>query len=163
MRGHWGIDILAVTAIVSTVVVGEYLAALVVCLMLTGGEALEDYAAGRAKKDLSALLERAPQVAHRLREDGSAEDIPLDRVRPGDRLLVRPAEVLPVDGILAEGAHGERLEAEFDESSLTGEALPVTRSSGDEVLSGSLNGQQAVTLIATASAEDSQYLSLIHI
>ncbi len=92
------------TAIVSTVVVGGYLAAQVVCLMLTGGEALEDFAAGRAKKDLSALLERAPRVAHLLRADGSVQDVPLEQVQPGDRLLVRPAEVVPVDGTLAASA-----------------------------------------------------------
>lgn len=161
MRGHWGIDILAVTAIVSTVVVGEYLAALVVCLMLTGGEALEDYAAGRAKKDLSALLERAPRVAHLLQSDGSVQDVPLEQVQPGDRLLVRPAEVVPVDGTLAAGADGADVVADFDESSLTGESLPVTRSSGEAVLSGSLNGQQAVTLIATATAEHSQYARIL--
>lgn len=161
MRGHWGIDILAVTAIVSTVVVGEYLAALVVCLMLTGGEALEDYAAGRAKKDLSALLERAPRVAHLVQADGSIQDVPLEQVQPGDRLLVRPAEVVPVDGTLAAGADGVDVVADFDESSLTGESLPVTRSSGDAVLSGSLNGQQAVTLIATATAEHSQYARIL--
>ena len=161
MRGHWGIDILAVTAIVSTVVVGEYLAALVVCLMLTGGEALEDYAAGRAKKDLSALLERAPRVAHLLQANGSVQDVPLEQVQPGDRLLVRPAEVVPVDGTLAAGADGVNVVADFDESSLTGESLPVTRSSGDAVLSGSLNGQQAVTVIATATAEHSQYARIL--
>lgn len=104
------------TAIVSTVVVGGYLAALVVCLMLTGGEALEDFAAGRAKKDLSALLERAPRV-----------------------------EVV----------------ADIDDSSLTGESLPVTRTSADPVLSGALNGQQAFTLRATATAEDSQYARIL--
>lgn len=161
MRGHWGIDILAVTAIVSTVVVGEYLAALVVCLMLTGGEALEDYAAGRAKKDLSALLERAPRMAHLLTEDGSTQDVPLEQVRPGDQLLVRPAEVVPVDGILAPAASGEPMAVDLDESSLTGESLPVTRSSGDPVLSGALNGQQAFTLRATATAEDSQYARIL--
>src|SRR5690625_7102469 len=77
MSGHWGIDILAVTAILSTILVGEHIAALIVCLMLTGGEALEDYAASRAKKSLSSLLERAPQVAHRLQHDGSTVDVPL--------------------------------------------------------------------------------------
>lgn len=161
LRGHWGVDVLAVTAIVATVVVGEYLAALVVCLMLTGGEALEDYAAGRARKDLSALLDRAPQQAHRLNPDGTSQDIALGEVRPGDRLLIRPAEVVPVDGTLAVGPGGAEISADFDESSLTGEALPVTRTSGEEVLSGALNGQQAVELVANATAEDSQYARIL--
>ncbi len=161
LRGHWGIDILAVTAIGATLLVGEYLAALVVCLMLTGGEALEDYAAGRAKRSLTSLLERAPRVAHRLDPDGGVQDVPLEKVSVGDRLMVRPAEVVPVDGTLLAGAHGTEVEADFDESSLTGESLPVTRRSGDQVLSGVLNGQQAVVLQATARSEDSQYARIL--
>jgi len=161
LRGHWGVDVLAVTAIAATLLVGEYIAALVVCLMITGGEALEDFAAGRARKTLSALLERAPQVAHRLLPDGAAEDVPLEAVGVGDRLLVRPAEVIPVDGLLAPGPDGRVVEAEFDESSLTGESLPVLRRSGEEVLSGALNGQQAVVLEATARPADSQYARIL--
>lgn len=161
LRGHWGVDILAVTAIGATVLVGEYLAALVVCLMLTGGEALEDYAAGRAKRSLTALLERAPRVAHRLDGDGGSHDVPLEQVAVGDLLLVRPAEVVPVDGTLMTGTGGAVVEADFDESSLTGESLPVTRRSGDQVLSGVLNGQQAVVLQASARSADSQYARIL--
>lgn len=160
LKGHWGIDILAVTAIVSTVLVGEYLASLVVCLMITGGEALEDFAEGRARHDLSALLERAPQIAHRLDGD-QAIDIPIDQVQIGDRLLVRPAEVVPVDGVLALGADGEPVEVDLDESSLTGESLPVAHRSGQEVMSGALNGQQAFVMTATALAADSQYSRIL--
>ena len=65
LRGHWGIDLLAVTAIISTVAVGEYIASLIIVLMLAGGNALEDYAEGRAVRELRSLLERAPQSAHR--------------------------------------------------------------------------------------------------
>lgn len=160
LKGHWGIDILAVTAIVSTVVVGEYLASLVVCLMITGGEALEDFAEGRAKRDLSALLERAPQIAHRINGDQTS-DIPLDQVQIGDRLLVRPAEVVPVDGVLESGPDGSAIEVDLDESSLTGESLPVSHGSGDEVMSGALNGQVAFTMTATALAADSQYSRIV--
>src|SRR5699024_2518370 len=163
MRGHWGIDILAVTAILSTILVGEHIAALIVCLMLTGGEALEDYAASRAKKSLSSLLERAPQVAHRLQHDGSTVDVPLEEGEIGDRLLVRPAEVVPVDGILSDSPEGETVEADFDESSLTGESLPVTRRTGEEILSGALNGQQAVVVEATAAAKDSQFARIVEL
>lgn len=161
LRGHWGVDLLAVTAVVSTVAVGEHLAALVVCLMLTGGEALEAYAAGRAQRDLSALLERAPRVAHRLRADGSVEDVPVAEVLPGERLLVRPAEVVPVDGVLAPASDGSPVVADVDESQLTGESLPVTRRTGDEVLSGSINGTHAVVLTATAAAADSQFARIV--
>ncbi len=161
LRGHWGIDILAVTAILSTILVSEYLAALVVCLMLTGGEALEDAAAGRAKKSLSALLERAPRLAHRFLPNGGTEDVPLERIAIGDRLLVRPAEIVPVDGILSTDLEGDAVEATFDESSLTGESLPVSRRTGEEILSGTLNGPQAVTLEAKATSEDSQYARIL--
>lgn len=161
MRGHWGVDVLAVTAIVATVLVGEYLAAVLVCLMLTGGEALEDYAAGRARRDLSALLDRAPQRAHRLGPDGSVEDVPVEEVRAGDRLLVRPAEVLPVDGTVASAEDGGEVAVDLDESSLTGESLPVTHRTGSAVMSGALNGTRAFVLEATASAVDSQYAAIV--
>ncbi|MCQ1999867.1 heavy metal translocating P-type ATPase [Arthrobacter zhaoxinii] len=166
--GNWGLDILAVIAILSTVVVGEYLAALIIVLMLSGGEALEDYAAGRARGELDALLDRAPQVAHRLPSRaggslpgneriprGAAEDIPATEVAAGDILLIKPAEVVPVDGVLLDPA------AEFDESSLTGEPLPVARKAGATVMSGSVNGTHAVSLRATATTADSQYQRIV--
>ena len=156
LRGKWGVDVLAVTAIVSTVVVGEYLASLVVVLMLTGGEALEEYASGRAGRELRALLDRAPTLAHRrLAGDAEFEDVPADQVRGGDRLLVRPAEVVPVDGTLLTP------EADLDESSLTGESLPVRRTAGEQVLSGSVNGGFAIEITATARAEDSQFQRIV--
>ncbi len=153
-RGHAGIDVLAVTAVTAAVVVGEYWAALVVVLMLTGGEALEDYAANRARRDLSALLAKAPASAQVL-DDGVLRVVPVDDVRPGDTVVVRPAEVVPVDGILMSDV------AELDESSLTGESLPVERRRGDDVPSGGVNGQIAVTVRATRSAHDSQYQQIV--
>ncbi|WP_337189876.1 HAD-IC family P-type ATPase [Ornithinimicrobium cerasi] len=162
VRGHYGLDVLAVVAMVSTLLVGEHLASLIIVLMLSGGEALEEYAATRARAELTDLLERAPQVAHRVVGTGSGtgtgvEDVAVDEVEPGDVLLVRPAEVVPVDGeLLAE-------EASFDESSLTGESLPVTHVRGDHVLSGSLNGSAAVAVRATARAADSQYQRILRL
>jgi heavy metal translocating P-type ATPase len=156
IHGRWGIDILAIMAIVATVVVGEYWASLVIVLMLSGGEALEDFAAGRAKRELSSLLARAPQVAHRFTVSTSdAEDIPVTEVAVGDTLLVRPSEIVPVDGELL----SER--ATFDESSLTGESMPVERRAGGAVMSGSLNGERAVTVRATALSVDSQYQRIV--
>ncbi|MFE6965879.1 heavy metal translocating P-type ATPase [Agromyces sp. NPDC057679] len=154
LRGHWGLDILAITAIVATVLVGEYIAALLVVLMLTGGAALEDYANRRAKRELDALLTRSPQLAHRLDGDDLV-DVHVDEVRPGDRLLVRPSEIVPVDGEL------HSAEAAFDESSLTGESVPVEKQRGDAVLSGSVNGQSAIEIVATATAGDSQYQQIV--
>ncbi len=156
LRGHWGVDILAVTAIVSTVAVGEYVASLVIVLMLTGGEALEEYAADRAGRELRALLERAPQLAHRwVPAIGDFEDVSVEEVQPGDTLLVRPAEVIPVDAELNAD------EVTLDESSLTGESLPVTRYRGDRVLSGSVNGGSAIEITAVVRAEDSQYQRIV--
>ncbi|AXH96446.1 heavy metal translocating P-type ATPase [Ornithinimicrobium avium] len=164
LRGHYGLDILAVVAMVATVAVGEHVAALIVVVMLTGGEALEEYAATRARAELTSLLARAPQVAHLVlggseRQDGepSVRDVPVEEVERGDLLLVRPGEVAPVDGELV----GE--EGTFDESSLTGESLPVTRGPGERVLSGAVNGHRAVTVRAVAVAADSQYQQILRL
>ncbi len=159
-RGTFGIDVLAIMAIIATVLVGEYIATLIIVLMLTGGAALEDFAVNRAKRELDALLKRAPQLAHRLvggngNDTGEVEDVPATDVRTGDLLLVRPAEIVPVDGELVS------VSAAFDESSLTGESLPVEREAGDAVLSGSINGQAAATIRATATAANSQYQQII--
>ncbi|MDO5677944.1 MAG: heavy metal translocating P-type ATPase [Propionibacteriaceae bacterium] len=158
LRGHYGLDILAVVAMGAAIAVGEYIAAMIVVLMLTGGEALEDFAEARAARDLDALLKRAPVTAHRLDSDAPdavPTDLPVDDVQPGDLLLVKPAEVVPVDGELLTD------EATFDESSLTGESLPVTRQAGSTVMSGALNGERAVRLRATATAANSQYQQII--
>lgn len=158
LRGNFGLDILAVVAMVASLAVAEWIAALIIVLMLSGGEALEDYAAGRAQAELTALLDRAPHTAHVLdRHDAehAIRDVPVDQVEVDDLVLVKPAEVVPVDGVLvdAEGA--------FDESSLTGESLPVTRTAGDDVLSGSVNGRLAVRIRATATAANSQYQRIV--
>ena len=104
VAGQVGLDVLAVTAILATIIVGEFWASLVIVLMLTGGEALEDYAEGRAERELSSLLEHVPHVAHRYRADGTTEDVAASRVVIGDRLLVRPSEIVPVDASLATAA-----------------------------------------------------------
>jgi heavy metal translocating P-type ATPase len=156
-RGTWGIDILAITAIVATVAVGEYWASVVVVLMLTGGAALEVFAAGRARRELSALLERAPRSAHRVTPDGGVEDIDIEDVAVGDELMVKPGEVVPVDGELLGG------DATFDESSLTGESLPVEHVNGDALLSGSVNGSAVVRISATSTAAHSQYQMIIEL
>lgn len=155
LAGHVGLDVLAITAIIATVAVGEYWASLVIVLMLTGGEALEDYAEGRAERELSSILEHVPQIAHRVATDGSTQDIPVAQVAVGDRLLVRPSEVVPVDATLtSEGAS-------FDESSLTGESLPSEKVAGDSVMSGSINGSGAIHIVATTIAADSQFQRIV--
>jgi len=155
LRGHWGLDVLAVTAIVATLLVGEFWASLIIVLMLTGGEALEDAAAHRAQRELTSLFDRIPQSAHRLEADGSIRDTPADEIVIGDRLIVRPSEVVPVDGELVSDA------GEFDEASLTGESLPVRLGAGDRILSGSLNGSVAVEMVATQIAGESEYQRIV--
>ncbi|MBX3311893.1 MAG: heavy metal translocating P-type ATPase [Microbacteriaceae bacterium] len=165
IRGHYGLDILALVAMVATLLVGEYAASLIIVLMLTGGEALEDYAQKRAAKELTALLDRSPKVAHLIQVSinqsdqenfpessmESFEDIPVQEVSPGDFLLVRPYEIVPIDGELISEY------ADFDESSITGESLPVTKYHGDEVLSGVVNGASAIRIRAIRTSENSQY------
>jgi heavy metal translocating P-type ATPase len=157
ITGEWGLDILALIAIASTLVVGEYWAAIIIVLMLTGGEALEDFAAGRAKRELSSLLDRVPQLAHRRAANGDIEDVAATDVSVGDTLVVRPSEVVPVDATLNDA------EASVDESSLTGESLPSEKVAGDTVMSGSLNGSRAMVVTATAIAADSQYQRIIEL
>lgn len=160
MRGHFGLDVLAVIAMVATLLVDEYVASLIIVLMLSGGEALEDYAARRARRELTALLDRSPQIAHVIADAPDAgsplvRDVAADDVQIGDVLLIRPAEIVPVDSELLEA------EASFDESSLTGESLPAAKTAGDEVLSGSLNGSHAVRVRALRRSADSQYQQIV--
>jgi len=155
-QGRFGIDILAIVAIIATVAVGEVIASMIIVLMVAGGKALEDFAQGRAQRELSALLDREPQTAHRLVPGSSrVDDIAAADVAIGDLILVRSGEVVPVDGTLTS------VTAAFDESSLTGESLPRTRRAGDAVLSGSINGNTAATITATAIAENSQYQAIV--
>jgi heavy metal translocating P-type ATPase len=155
VRGNFGLDVLAVTAIVATILVGDHWAALIVVLMLTGGEALEDYANARANREVSALFERAPRFAHRVGPDGALTEVPISEIAVGDLVMVRPGEVVPVDGTL----EGEA--ASFDESSITGEPLPVEHGPGEQVLSGSVSQQRVALVRASATAAESQYQQVI--
>ena len=152
---HVGLDVLAVTAIFATLAVGEYWASIIIVLMLTGGEALEDAAANRAKRQLTALLDNVPTRAHQMTDTGKIVDVPISDISPGDRLVVRPGEIIPVDATV------ESDRGVFDESSLTGESLPVERQRGETILSGATNGQHAVELIALRAAKDSEYQAIV--
>jgi heavy metal translocating P-type ATPase len=151
-----GVDIIAVLALVTSLISREYLAGAVVALMLATGRALESYAERRASRDLRALLERAPRTARRRAADGTLAQVPLDQVRPDDDLLVGPGEVVPVDGRLAGPAT-------LDESVVTGESRPVDRRQGEPVASGVLNAGAAFGLRATASAERSTYAGIVRL
>ncbi|MGF7229216.1 MAG: heavy metal translocating P-type ATPase [Candidatus Saccharibacteria bacterium] len=152
--GTYGVDLLAVTAIGTSVIMHEYWAAIVIVLMLTGGESLEDYAEQRASRELDALLDRAPQKAHILK--GRTEvDVPVSQVRVGDKIAIRPGEIVPVDAIILEGT------ASFDESSITGESLPQTREPGSDIVSGAINLDGALIVRAAHTSADSQYEQII--
>lgn len=152
--GKYGIDILAATAIITSVILGQYWAAIVVVLMLTGGESLEDYAEHRARRELDALLTHAPQRAHLLRK-GKTIDVKAQELKVGDRILIKAGELVPVDAVIIEGT------ASFDESSLTGESLPQAKQKDDQLLSGSINLDGAVTAKAIATADASQYQQIV--
>jgi heavy metal translocating P-type ATPase len=151
-----GVDAIALIAIATALALGQFLAGAVVALMLAGGNALEEYASGRARRELTRLLERMPRVAHRRQGDAIVE-VAVDEVRPGDLLVVRAGEVASVDGVVAAG------EAVLDESALTGEALPVLRSAWEEVRSGSANAGGVFDLRVTRAAADSAYAAIVRL
>jgi heavy metal translocating P-type ATPase len=155
MRRRAGVDVIAVLAMAGALALQEFLAGAVIALMLASGRALETFADGRAHRELSALLERAPMTVTRY-EDGALASRPVDAVRPSDRLLVKTGEVVPVDGI-ALGL------AVLDEAALTGEARPVERPEGDQVRSGAVNAGPAFDLLAVATAEQSTYAGIVRL
>ncbi len=154
--GSLGVDIIAILAIGGALLLGEYLAAAVIAVMLATGEALERYAQGRAHRELSALLGRAPRDVQRY-VDGRLETVPIDVVEAGDRLAIRPGEVVSVDGMAVGGP------AVLDELALTGESRLVTRSEGEAVLSGTVNAGSSFDLRATAPAAASTYAGIVRL
>lgn len=152
--GRFGIDVLALTAIVTSLILGEYWAAIIIVIMLTGGEALEDYAERRAKKELTTLLSHRPKKAHLLK-GGKTVEVKVAAVTPGDKLVILPGEVIPVDAVIIEGV------TSVDEASITGESVPVTREVGDEVLSGTVTIDGKITVRAAHTAAESQYEQII--
>lgn len=132
VRGRFAADVVAMLAIVTAFLLGQYFAGAVIVLMQSGGEALEAYAMGRASQSLEALLARAPKVAHRLRGD-VIEDVAVETVRVGDLLVIKPGDLVPVDGEVTEGT------SSVDQSALTGEPLPIRAALGTGLMSGSVN------------------------
>jgi len=156
LRREFGSDLLAGMSIVTAALLGEYLAGAIVVLMLSGGDALENYALGRASSVLAALSRRLPSVAHRQR-DQAIVDVALADVAIADVLVVYPHETCPVDGIVMSG-HGV-----MDESYLTGEPFQINKTVGSAVLSGSINGDSAFAIRATKRAEDSRYAKIMEV
>lgn len=185
-HGQVGVDVLAVVAILSTVAVAEYWASWAVTLMITSGEAIEEYAQAKAERSLTALMEAAPQTAHVVnlpgvgrgfaadkgdssdgfRRMGSApaaaaahrfDTVPVEQVQLGDVLMVLPGETVPVDGELLSGT------ATLDLSNINGEPVPREVFAGARVMSGAVNGSTALTMRATQVAADSQYQRILEL
>ena len=151
-----GVDVIALLAIAGAIALDETLAAAIIALMFASGRVLEDYAEGRARREMSALLSRAPTSANQYQGDQLVQ-VPIAKVLPGDRLLVRGGEVVPVDGRI------ESPVAVLDESALTGESLPARRVQGETVRSGVLNAAGPFDLLATTSAADSSFAGIVRL
>lgn len=153
-RGDIGLDVIAFLSMTAALLFGEPLAANVVALMYSGGQLLESYAEGRARREMTALLGRVANTAMRI-VGGTASEIPITAIVPGDRLLIRHGEVVAVDGRIAAAT------AVVDASALTGEFEPVPLVAGEEVLSGSTSVGPAFELIATRSSRESTYAGIV--
>lgn len=155
-RKEFGLDLIAALAMGGALLLGEYLTGSIVALMYTGGQALEDFAQRRARRELTALLNRVPRIAARY-ADGQLQEVSVEELKPGDRILVRGGEVVPVDGNVMDGI------AVLDEAALTGEAMPVRRRSGEPVTSGTTNAGDAFEMLAANSASDSTYAAIVRL
>ncbi len=156
LRGDVGVDAIALVAIVWALALGEFLAAAIVALMMSGGAALESWAAGRARRELRLLVERAPRIAHRYVGE-TLEEVQVEVLAVGDLVSVRAGEIVPADGAVASS------EAVLDESALTGEALPVTIASHGHVRSGTANAGDAFDLRVTSPAAESAYAAIVRL
>jgi heavy metal translocating P-type ATPase len=152
----FGSDLLAGVSIITAVLLGEYLVAAIIVLMLSGGTALERYATYRASAVLNALAKRMPSVAHRVSKEGLSE-IKVDEISPGDVLVVLPHEICPVDGEVVEG-HGV-----MDESYLTGEPFEISKAPGSNVLSGAINSEAPLKIRATRLSIDSRFARIVKV
>lgn len=152
--GHFGVDLIAIIAIITSFILGEYLAGTVIVLMLSGGEALEAYALRRASRELTRLLSNAPSIAH-IKDGQNITDVAAAKVKVGDLIIIKPGEVVPVDGLVTNGR------SEVDESALTGESLPVEKTVSNQVLSGSINKDSVLEVKALRAASESKYEQII--
>src|SRR3984893_12102642 len=155
-KREFGSDLLGGISIITSVLLGEYLAGSIIVLMLAGGEALENYALKSASSVLAALAKRMPLIAHR-KCGSEIFDVALEEIAVGDALVVYPHEICPVDGVVVEG-HGV-----MDESYLTGEPFQITKTSGSTVISGAINGESALTIQTIKRAGDSRYAKIMEV
>lgn len=155
-HGEIGVDVIAILAIAGSLILGQYLAGAIIVLMLSGGEALEAFALSRAGKSLAKLAERAPRTAHIWR-DNELIDIPADAVERSQIVIVKPGEIIPVDGLVISGSSG------VSEADLTGEPLPVSKEPGAQVLSGSVNLDHMLEVRALKRSAESQYAEILRL
>lgn len=155
-RGEFGSDLLGGISIVTSLLLGEYLAGSIIVLMLSGGEALESYALTSASSVLAALAKRMPSIAHR-KQGNEITDVSLQKVILDDILVLYPHDICPVDGVVTEG-HGS-----MDESFLTGEPFQMSKTSGSTVISGAINGESALTIKTTKLPADSRYSKIMEV
>lgn len=156
LRGEFGSDLLGGISIITSILLGEFLAGSIIVLMLAGGEALEGYALRSASSVLAALASRMPSIAHRKRA-ADVLDIALAEIAVGDTLVIYPHEICPADGVVIDG-HGV-----MDESYLTGEPFQITKTRGSTVISGAINGESALTVRTTQRAADSRYAKIMDV
>jgi heavy metal translocating P-type ATPase len=154
LGGRLGVDAIALLSMSAALALGQPLAGAVVALMYSGGNVLEDIAIARAERDLRSLVDRAPRQAHR-KSNERIEEVPIEAVSVGEELLVRAGEIVPVDGIVGSAS------ATIDESAVTGEPIPVEKTRGSAVLSGSLNAGETFELTVTAPAGESTYAGIV--
>jgi len=156
LAGRVGVDAIALVSMSAAIALGQPLAGAVVALMYSGGNVLEDIAVARAEHDLRSLVDRAPREAHRVVE-GRVEEVPISAIAIGDRLLVHAGEVVPVDGVVNSHA------ATIDESALTGEPIPVIKTRGVAIFSGSLNAGETFEMSVSALAGESTYAGIVRL
>ncbi len=156
LKREFGSDLLGGISIITSVLLGEYLAGSIIVLMLSGGEALESYALRSASSVLAALAKRMPSIAHR-KKAAEMLDVALEEIAVGDTLVIYPHEICPADGVVIEG-HGT-----MDESYLTGEPFQISKTSGSMVISGAINGESALTIRTTQRAADSRYAKIMEV
>lgn len=156
LKREFGSDLLGGISIITSLLLGEYLAGSIIVLMLSGGEALESYALRSASSVLAALAKRMPSVAHR-KSGTQMLDVALAEISVGDTLAIYPHEICPADGVVIEG-HGV-----MDESYLTGEPFLITKTSGSTVISGAVNGESALIIRTTQLAADSRYAKIMEV
>jgi heavy metal translocating P-type ATPase len=154
LGGRLGVDAVAFVSMSGALLLGQNLAGVVIAVMYAGGNILEDLAVAHAERDLSSLIDRAPKIAHR-RIDSTVQDVPVEQVAVGDRLLVRAGELIPVDGVILNPA------AVLDEAAVTGEPIPVNRQSGEMARSGTINAGETFELRASTTASESTYAGIV--